>query len=143
MDGIFSFHEFAESKGFVAVDFYDGSLLYDFSGKRTRICDIDLYQRRPFINTMGRLWGSSRYMAPEEFSLGAEIDGCSNEFTMGATAFALLGGECDRSWDRWEAGRTLYDIAIKAVAPSRTDRFGSVSEFKSAWDSAVQAGDWA
>lgn len=141
LDHIYSFHEFVEKKDFVAIDFYDGSLLYDFSKNETKICDIDLYQRSPYYNTMGRLWGSSRFMSPEEFSLGAEIDGCTNVFTMGATSFALLGGERDRSFEHWEAGKELYEIALRAVEQSRKNRYGSVSEFKSAWDSAVKFTD--
>lgn len=44
-----------EAKGYVAVDFYDGSILYDFNSNTTKICDIDLYQKKPFINTMKNL----------------------------------------------------------------------------------------
>ncbi|MFC5449349.1 serine/threonine protein kinase [Paenibacillus aestuarii] len=137
LDRIFTFHEFVEKKGFVAIDFYDGSLLYDFSKNETKICDIDLYQRRPYVNTMGRMWGSSRFMSPEEFLLGAEIDGCTNVFNMGALAFAVLGGELDRSFEHWEAGEELYEIALKSVDPDRGNRYGTVLEFKAAWDLAV------
>ncbi|MDU0199482.1 serine/threonine protein kinase [Paenibacillus sp. MAH-36] len=138
LERIFSFHAYIEKNNFVAIDFYDGSLLYNFSKNEMKICDIDLYQRRPYFNTMGRLWGSSRFMSPEEFTLDAEIDGCTNVFNMGATAFALLGGERDRSFERWDAGEELYKIALKAVEPSRENRYGSVSAFKLAWDSAVK-----
>lgn len=136
LDSIYSFHEFVEARGFVAVDFYDGSLLYNFENKEIRICDIDLYRKRPFVNTMGRLWGSSRFMAPEEFELGAPIDERTNVFTMGATAFALLGGELNRTIERWEAGEELYRVALRAVEHDREKRYQSVKEFTSAWDSA-------
>ncbi|MCY9656633.1 serine/threonine protein kinase [Paenibacillus chondroitinus] len=138
LERIFSFHAYIEKNSFVAIDFYDGSLLYNFTKNEMKICDIDFYQRRPFFNTMGRLWGSSRFMSPEEVTLGAEIDGCTNVFNMGATAFALLGGERDRSFELWEAGDELYQIALKAVEPSRENRYESVSAFKLAWDSAVK-----
>ncbi|KIL38999.1 serine/threonine protein kinase [Gordoniibacillus kamchatkensis] len=138
LDAIFSFHEYAENKGFVAVDFYDGSLLHNFTTNETKICDIDLYERKPFVNTMGRLWGSSRFMSPEEFSLGAGIDERTNVFTMGATAFALVGGELDRSFAKWEAGEALYDVASRAVQADRNARYSTVAEFKAAWDLAVQ-----
>jgi len=46
---------------------------------------------------MGRIWGSSRFMSPEEFKLGARIDEKSNVFNMAANAFGMLGGELDRS----------------------------------------------
>ncbi|WP_138753264.1 serine/threonine protein kinase [Paenibacillus sinopodophylli] len=137
LDRIFAFHSFIEQEGVVAVDFYDGSLLYDFGRNEMKICDIDVYQRKPFINTMGRLWGSSRFMSPEEFIMGAPIDEISNVYTMGAAAFALLGAELDRSYAKWDAGEGLYNVAIKAVSPDRESRFASVSAFKSAWDAAL------
>jgi serine/threonine-protein kinase len=142
LHSIFSFHEHVENKGFVAIDFYDGSLLYDFSKNQTKICDIDLYQKKPFFNNLGRLWGSSRFMSPEEFIIDSQIDECTNVFTMGATAFALLGGEVDRSFAKWEAGKGLYEIAIRAVNTSRQIRYSNVSEFKAAWDLAIKCEDW-
>lgn len=39
--------------------FYDGSLLYDFQRHAMTICDIDMYARKPYTNTIGRMWGSS------------------------------------------------------------------------------------
>jgi serine/threonine-protein kinase len=30
---------------------------------------------------------------------------------MGAVAFGLLGGELDRSYSKWEAGKALYEVA--------------------------------
>lgn len=130
---IFEFHVHVEKKNYVAVDFYDGSILYDFNNNMTKICDIDLYMDKPFINTMGRLWGSSRFMSPEEFILGAEIDERTNVFNIGAIAFGLLGGELDRSFLKWEAGQELYEVAVKAVEESRSRRFSSVEEFFLAW----------
>jgi serine/threonine-protein kinase len=136
LDSIFSFHVFVEEKNYVAIDFYDGSILYSFSQNQTKICDIDFYQKRPFYNTMGRLWGSSRFMSPEEFQLGAEIDSLTNVFNMGAVAFALLGGELDRSFSKWEASKELYNIASKAIENDRAKRYQSLSEFFEAWSDA-------
>lgn len=137
LESIFSFHVFVEDKNFVAIDFYDGSILYGFSQKQTMVCDIDFYRKRPFFNTMGRLWGSSRFMSPEEFELGSEIDSLTNVFNMGAVAFALLGGELDRSFSKWEASKELYDIALKAVCDDRFNRYQSVREFYETWNSAT------
>lgn len=134
---ILDFHVHVEEKGYIAVDFYDGSVLYDFAADTTKICDIDLYQKAPFENRMGRLWGSSRFMSPEEFEYGAAIDGVTNVYNMGATAFFIFGGELDRSYDQWDAGRSLYDIALKAVHAERAGRYASVADFASAWDKAL------
>ena len=136
LDEIFQFHVHVEALNFVAIDFYDGSVLYDFSTNSTKICDIDFYERKPFINTMGRLWGSSRFMSPEEFELGEEIDGRTNVFTMGSLAFGLLGGELNRSLSQWEAGNDLYKVASRAVEKDRSKRFSSVSEFYHVWKEA-------
>lgn len=57
---------------------------------------------------MGRFWGSSRFMSPEEFKLGVVIDEKTNVFNMGAMAFSLLGGELDRSFSKWDAGKPCY-----------------------------------
>ena len=140
LDRIFQFHVHVEALNYVAIDFYDGSVLYDFSTSATKICDIDFYEKKPFINTMGRLWGSSRFMSPEEFSLGAEIDGRTNVFNMGAMAFGLLGGELNRSILQWEAGIDLYNVACRAVEKDRTKRYSSVGEFYSSWKRAVEGG---
>ncbi|MBB6731578.1 serine/threonine protein kinase [Cohnella zeiphila] len=137
LDAIFSFHVHVESQGYVAVDFYDGSILYDFSNDVTRICDIDFYRRAPSVNEMGEnFWGAKRSKAPEEFELGAPIDARTNVFTMGAVAFGLLGGETDRSFAKWEAGSPLYEVALRAVREDRALRYGSVRAFKSAWEEA-------
>jgi serine/threonine-protein kinase len=134
MDTILDFHYHVETLGFVAVDFYDGCIMYDFAAGETRICDVDLYQPKPYRNPMGRMWGSSRFMSPEEFELGAVIDERTNVFTMGAAAFLLLGGGIDRAFEKWEAGRGLYGFALRAVSPDRAARWASVREMKEAWD---------
>lgn len=130
---ILEFHVHTEKKGYVAVDFYDGSILYDFENNETKICDIDLYRKKPLINTMGRMWGSKRFMSPEEFELGAVIDERTNVFNMGAIAFGLFGAELDRSFLKWDAGDTLYNVASKAVRENREERYASVEEFHFYW----------
>ena len=137
LNRIYNFHVFAEEKNYVAVDFYDGSILYDFINNETRICDIDFYQKKPFYNTMGRLWGSFRFMSPEEFVLGSKIDSQTNVFTMGAIAFGLLGGELDRSFEKWEASTELYNVACKAVEKDRLIRYPTLKEFYKAWTKAI------
>ncbi|MBS4204138.1 serine/threonine protein kinase [Lederbergia citrea] len=137
-DSILRFHVHVEKKNYVAVDFYDGSILYDFKNDVTKICDIDMYQKKPYTNMMGRLWGSKRFMSPEEYELGAAIDERTNVFNMGAIAFGLLGGELDRSFSKWDASKELHDVAIRAVDKNRSNRYSSVEELYLAWDSALK-----
>ena len=49
---ILAFFKDVTSQGYVAIDFYDGSILYDFEGKNTTICDIDFFRRIPCTNDM-------------------------------------------------------------------------------------------
>lgn len=134
LERIFDFHVFVEEKEYVAIDFYDGSILYDFMNNETKICDIDFYQRKPFFNNMGRIWGASRFMSPEEFELGAEIDSRTNVYNMGAIAFGLLGGELDRSYEKWEASQDLYNVAYNAINEDKQKRYQSVREYYHAWN---------
>mgnify|MGYP000930058854 CR=1 FL=1 len=45
---IFEFHEYVAQKGYVAIDFYDGCIMYDFATDRLTICDVDFYEKAPF-----------------------------------------------------------------------------------------------
>lgn len=74
--------------GYVAVDFYAGSIMYDFQTDRITICDIDLFRKKPSINDMGEdYWGTKRLKAPEEYCYGAAIDEITNVYTLGALLF--------------------------------------------------------
>ncbi len=130
---ILSFHAYVIDKGYVAVDFYDGSIMYDFVQMKTVICDIDFYSRMPYTNNMGRMWGSSRFMSPEEFELGAVIDEVTNVYLMGATAFALFG-EYERTLDKWQLDEGSYRVALKAVSNDRSIRQQSIRQFIYEWN---------
>lgn len=110
--------------------------MYDFSKELTKICDIDFYRLAPSVNDMGEnFWGAVRSKSPEEFILGSPIDSRTNVFTMGAIAFGLLGGEMDHSFSKWEASRSLYEVALRAVCKEREQRYNTIIAFKNAWDS--------
>ena len=135
LDDIFKLHKLVAEKGYVAIDFYDGSIMYDFKRNKTTICDIDFYDKSPLINTMGTMWGSSRFMSPEEFELGATIDEITNVFTMGAIAFELLGDNYNRTIEKWTASEKLFDVAKKATNKNRNERYQSISDFYTNWKS--------
>lgn len=134
-DAVLAFHAFVALKGYVAIDFYDGCIMYDFKADRTVLCDIDLYAKRPFINTMGRMYGSSRFMSPEEFEKGAEIDEISNVYLMGATAFALFA-DFERTPEKWQLNQQLYAVALKAINADRSRRQQSIRQFIDEWNQA-------
>lgn len=135
---VLAFFEHVALRGYVAIDIYDGSLLYDFETRRVTICDIDCFRRSPCVNDRGRMPGSSRFMSPEEFTLGAPLDEITNVYTLGAMAFALLSA-FDRSRGAWPLGDALYAVARRAVSSSRADRHPSVACFASDWRSAAAA----
>ncbi len=132
LDAIYDLHAQIARAGWVAVDFYDGSLIYDFATKRISIVDLDLYRAEPFRNEMGRMFGSTRFMAPEEHELGAPIDELTNVFTMGRTALVLLSdGATNRQ--AFRGNDACFSVVTKACAAARDDRFASMAEFHVAW----------
>lgn len=134
-DDILLFHAHVIDKGYGAIDFYDGSIMYDFAAKKTVICDIDLYSKMPYTNNMGRMWGSSRFMSPEEFELGATIDEITNVYLMGAMAFALFS-DYDRRLEKWQLSEELYKVALKAISNERNQRQQSIQQFIEEWNEA-------
>jgi serine/threonine-protein kinase len=134
-DEVLAFHNHAAKQGYVAIDFYDGCIMFDFDKDKTIICDIELYEKVPAKNNRGRMYGSSRFMSPEEFKLGETIDEITNVYTMGATAFALFGDEerRDRRIEDWKLSKGLYDIAKRAVSNERSNRQQSLAQFISEW----------
>lgn len=133
---ILSFFEYVASQNYVAIDFYDGSIMYDFESGRTTVCDIDFFRKQPCTNDIGRMWGSSRFQAPEEYQLGAVIDEITNVYTLGATAFALFGGY-NRTREKWQLGDRLFDIAARAVSDDRTRRQQSIRQLTEEWEAAL------
>lgn len=129
---IISFFEYVASQGYVAIDFYDGSIMYDYESGKTTICDIGFFRKQPCINDMGRMWGSSLFQSPEEYEPGAVIDEITNVYTIGATAFALFG-DFNRTMDKWQLNDSLFKVAAKAVSDDRALRQQSVRQFREEW----------
>lgn len=80
----------AQPGGWVEGDFYDGALMYHFTARRPTVMDLDSYRLGVYRNDMGRTFGSTRFMAPEELELDAVIDDRTTVFVMGRTALVLL-----------------------------------------------------
>ena len=132
LDVIFELHCELAQTGWIAGDFYDGCLIYDFARQDLHVIDLDGYREGPFINGMGRMFGSSRFMAPEEFVEGAPIDERTTVFTMGRTAANLLSdGTLARS--AFRGNEAQYYVVCRAGRSSRSQRFASVADFYAAW----------
>lgn len=130
---ICAFLSHVTEKNYTAIDFYDGSVLYDPATKQTTICDIDFFRKQPCVNDMGRMRGSSRFMSPEEYELGADLDEITNVYTLGAMAFALFA-DSDRSREAWLLDDCRYAAAQKATNADRNLRHQSIREFIADWD---------
>lgn len=55
---------------------------------------------------------------------------------MGATAFQMIGGGKDRSFDKWQATEQQYLTALKAVNTEKGDRYQTIDEYYKAWNKA-------
>jgi len=137
---LFDFHVEVARRGWVAVDLYDGSVLVDPESGRPTVCDIDFYQPAPCINRVGRMWGSTRFMAPEEFELGAVIDEVTTVHTLGVLAHSLLGDDETRSRDAWVGSDHQFGIAGRAARPQRSERWPTTADLAAAWRSTLGQG---
>ena len=108
-------HVALADRGWVAGDFYDGCLIYDFAAKRLTVFDLDHYHQGPYENTMGRMFGSTRFMAPEEFEKGRTIDERTTVFNLGRVISMYLG-------------ERAAPVARRACAQQPRQRHASVGE---------------
>lgn len=131
LDQLFDLHADLAKAGWVTGDFYDGALIYNFTQRQLTVMDLDSYRLGPYRNDMGRMFGSTRFMAPEEFSLGAPIDDRTTAFVMARTALVFLS---DGTLDR--AACRATDAQYAVLQEATTTRFPSYSAFYDAWRAA-------
>lgn len=157
IDVLFSFLQNVNKKGYVAIDFYDGSIMYDFSTDKTTICDIDFFKKAPVMNDKGVEWfGTKRFKAPEEYIKGCAIDEQTNIFTLGALIFDFCGRFSDEeigqryknnqfipcSYSNWQLNEESYQVAVKAVNLNKNERYMTFDEFFTEWKRAVSSTNW-
>lgn len=133
---VLAFHRHVAERGYVSVDFYDGCVMYEEETGRPLLCDVDAYHRTPFFNPVGRMWGSSRFMAPEEYQKGAPVDERTMVYTMGSFAFELFspeGGELSL----WPLSPAAWKCAGKAASSQRENRYPTLRSLEEAWDRAL------
>ncbi len=129
---VFDLHRELARLGWIANDFYDSSMLYDFRRRRVHVIDLDGYYMGRFTNLMGRMFGSERFMAPEEFEFGASIDERTTVFTMGRTAAVLMS---DNSLDRnpFRGTDNQYRVMVRSCEENPEDRFQTIADMYAAW----------
>ena len=143
VDKLFSFFESFIDTGYVAVDFYDSSIIYDFDNDEVTFCDIDLFRKMPTVNDLGTgYFGTKRLKAPEENELGASIDEQTSLFTLGAIIFDMFsnisnteerykkGCFIPNKFDEFELNNNIYNVLLKATAYDKNDRYKTVKEFR-------------
>ncbi|WP_329200180.1 MULTISPECIES: serine/threonine-protein kinase [unclassified Streptomyces] len=128
---VLSAHLAVERAGFVAVDFYDGCLLYDFEGHRMMLCDLDEYRPGPFTVEGDRLPGSRRYMAPEEFVRGAVIDSRTTVFNLSRALRLLLDAGDEEA--QWRGSAHGLAVVERGTAAEPGSRWASVQALAEAW----------
>ena len=136
VDTLLDVHVRVAEAGYIAVDLYDGSLMYDFDAGRLRVFDLDEYRDGPFTLDAERLPGSTRFMAPEEFVRGSLIDQTTNVFTLGRAMMVLLG-DVQGQAAAWRGPAKGLAVAVKASSPARAERFATVRELVNAWRAAT------
>lgn len=122
-------HVAAAEAGLVAVDLYDGCLIYDFETRELHLVDIDLYSP-PYTLDTDRAYGSDRLMPPEEYSRGASIGQPATVYTLARLALHL---GCVRS-------RAQLDVALQATRADPARRYPTVAEYAVAWRDAGSGG---
>lgn len=140
---LFSFFETFINAGYVAVDFYDSSIIYNFEKDEATFCDIDLFRKIPTKNDLGKdYYGTKRLKAPEENELGATIDELTNEFTLGAIIFDIfsnvsnndkryeIGMFIPNDLEEFELNTKTYNVLLKATNYDRNNRYTSINEFE-------------
>jgi len=138
-EDIMTFHAHVAEKGYVAVDFYDGSIMYDFAQSKIIICDIDLYQKAPYTGGLGR-WDSAddfaQFFSPEELTQDAVLDEITTVYTMGQTAFELFA-DSNRLPEAWTLSAETYALIKRAVSNDRDQRQQSIGQLINEWKSAM------
>jgi serine/threonine-protein kinase len=130
-------HVALSAAGWVAGDLYDGCLIVDFQTAALSVIDLDSYRRGPTTNDMGRMFGSTRFMAPEEFEFGAPIDERTTVFTLGRIVWHFATRLTEEPAE-FCGGKKLAEVVQKSWQPLPRNRYATVSDFASAWVSACK-----
>jgi serine/threonine-protein kinase len=135
LDTLVDVHVALAAAGWVACDLYDGSLIVDLPTARLWVVDIDGYHRGPFTNQMGRMFGASRFMAPEEHELGATVDERTTVFTLGRLAWHFGTRLTERDKD-FCGPPALAGVVRRACRPAPDERYADVAALGAAWRAA-------
>ncbi len=134
LDTVFDAHLCLAEAGFVSSDWYDGRLLYDFQTSVIRIIDLDEFRQGPFRVPGKRAYGSSRFMAPEEWLHGGRIDQRTSVYHLARTANLLLD-QGDYT-GRFRGGAGLLRVVLRGQQSDPAHRHQTVADFVAHWHHA-------
>jgi len=139
IDTIIAAHLAVTNRGFVAVDFYDGAVMYDFDRRRVNLCDLDAYcpgsvhtGSRPAV-WLDPLHGSRG--VPARRAHRRAHDCLHSRPHRVHLSERGLTGEPERH--RWRGSAAMYDVAWRATRQDPEQRYPSVAAFAGAWRSAA------
>lgn len=135
-DQLIDSHVALAAAGWQAEDLYDGCLMVDLATRRLTLIDLDTYRRGPGINTMGRMFGSPTFMAPEELRLNARIDERTTVFTLGRLCLHF-GTRLSERLDEFVGGPRLADVLKRATTDDPAVRYPTVAGLATAWRDAA------
>lgn len=95
--------------------------------------DLDTYRRGPSVNEVGRMFGSTRFMAPEESEMGAVINQRTTTFTLGRLIWHF-GTRLTEQEQHFCGTPALAQAVQRACQPNPADRHASVAQFVAAWE---------
>src|SRR6059058_5730517 len=101
--------------------------MYDFTKQQLKVIDLECYRRGAYVNEVGRLPGSTRFMAPEEHRKGALIDARTTVFNLGRMIILLSRNPLP----------ALQELTEQATADDPDERPASVTALQRAWRSAL------
>ena len=132
-------HVAVADAGYVAVDLYDGCVLYDFEQQRLRLIDLDHYRPGPYELDVDRQLGSTSYMAPEELTRGATVDERATVHTLGRMALVYLGcaRDAEANLNDFRGSEEQFAIATAACRRDRAARIPTVRALRDAWSSTL------
>jgi len=135
-DGILEFHAHVIECSYIAIDFNNGTMLYNFDTGNFAFCDIDFYAKQSQITGWSGIWGDPSLKSPEESRGYSVITEISNVYTMGATAFYFFADDDKVSREKWTLNDELYQVAKKAISEQRNQRQQTIKQFIEEWNAA-------
>lgn len=135
-DVLIDLHVALAAAGWIAGDLYDGCLIVDFATASLTVIDIDSYRRSPSANDMGRMFGATRFMAPEESSSSGRSSTSAPPSSRSAGSRGHFGTRLNERAEDFCGLPVVAQVVQRACQASPALRHLSVASFAEAWRTA-------